>query len=400
MTDHVLSSDFTAVDLRKAAALLSALCIAAVAVIALWRRPRVGHCARCGHDLRGIAGDRCPECGHAVSVGRAALPPHALVARESRVSRLGRFCEPAAVTGLVLGLCLAALAWFAQPVTAWVKTRAAESLSDRDLAARAMKPDGGDAGTALRVRARAIATGTRASDGSLADAAALRSVLDGPMVHPFPITDPLTAFSPELENEMSRRFTTTDDLAAFLADRPQDMLKVARALTLDRGGTGRNPLGIVAEEHFLSTLLLDHATLSALAHEDFAQSVFRFAPRAMVLREGTIVRWLLGPADTVRIHGLSVFSGVFARSARMRCDSGEGRIIEIELVVSEQPVPGGTIPFIELMVPEGVCDEGEFILELELTPASVHGAADGSSSVVIETRVPFGYDSPRIPASR
>jgi hypothetical protein len=93
-----------------------------------------------------------------------------------------------------------------------------------------------------------------------------------------------------------------------------------------------------------------------------------------------------------------VFSGVFARSARMRCDGGEGRTIEIELVVSEQPVPGGTIPFIELMVPEGVCDEGEFILELELTPASVHGAADGSSSLVIETRVPFGYDSPRIPA--
>ena len=397
MADFVLSSDFAPGDLRRVAALLSALCLAAAAVIALWRRRRAGHCARCGHDLRGIAGDRCPECGHAVSVGRAALPPHAFVARDSRVSRLMRLRGPAAVTGLVLGLCLAALAWLAQPVTAWLKTRAAESLSDRDLAARAMKPDGGDAGTALRIRARAIATGTRASDGSLADAAALRSVLDGPMVHPFP-TDPLAAFSPELENEMSRRFTTIDDLPAFLADRPQDMLKVARALTLDRGGTGRNPLGIVAEEHFLSTLLLDHATLSALAHEDFARSVLRFAPRAMVLREGTIVRWQLGPADTVRIHGLSVFSGVFARSARMRCDGGEGRLIELELVVSEQPVPGGVIPFIELMVPEGVCDEGEFILELELTPASVHGAADGSSSLVIETRVPFGYDSPRIPA--
>lgn len=397
MTDHVLSSDFTAVDLRKAAALLSALCLAAVAVIALWRRPRVGHCARCGHDLRGIAGDRCPECGHAVSVGRAALPPHALVARDSRVSRLGRFCGPAAVTGLVLGLCLAALAWFAQPVTAWVKTRAAESLSDRDLAARAMKPDGGDAGTALRVRARAIATGSRASDGSLADAAALRSVLDGLMVHPFP-TDPLAAFSPELENEMSRRFTTIDDLAAFLADRPQDMLKVARALSLDRGGTGRNPLGIVAEEYFLSTLLLDHATLSALAHEDFARSVFRFAPRAMVLREGTIVRWLLGPEDPLWLRGFLVFSDVFVRSARMRCAGGEGRVIELELVVAKQPIPGGIVPFVELMVPDGVCDEGEFILELELTPASVHGAADGSSSLVIETRVPFGYDSPRIPA--
>ena len=397
MTDHVLSSDFTAVDLRKAAALLSALCLAAVAVIALWRRPRVGHCARCGHDLRGIAGDRCPECGHAVSVGRAALPPHALVARDSRVSRLGRFCGPAAVTGLVLGLCLAALAWLAQPVTAWVKTRAAESLSDRDLAARAMKPDGGDAGTALRVRARAIATGSRASDGSLADAAALRSVLDGLMVHPFP-TDPLAAFSPELENEMSRRFTTIDDLAAFLADRPQDMLKVARALTLDRGGTGRNPLGIVAEEYFLSTLLLDHATLSALAHEDFARSVFRFAPRAMVLREGTIVRWLLGPEDPLWLRGFLVFSDVFVRSARMRCAGGEGRVIELELVVAKQPIPGGIVPFVELMVPDGVCDEGEFILELELTPASVHGAADGSSSLVIETRVPFGYDSPRIPA--
>jgi hypothetical protein len=297
----------------------------------------------------------------------------------------------------VLGLCLAALAWLAQPVTAWVKTRAAESLSDRDLAARAMKPDGGDAGTALRVRARAIATGSRASDGSLADAAALRSVLDGLMVHPFP-TDPLAAFSPELENEMSRRFTTIDDLAAFLADRPQDMLKVARALSLDRGGTGRNPLGIVAEEYFLSTLLLDHATLSALAHEDFARSVFRFAPRAMVLREGTIVRWLLGPEDPLWLRGFLVFSDVFVRSARMRCAGGEGRVIELELVVAKQPIPGGIVPFVELMVPDGVCDEGEFILELELTPASVHGAADGSSSLVIETRVPFGYDSPRIPA--
>jgi len=398
MADFVLGSDFVPGDLRRVAALLSALCLAAAAVIALWRRRRAGHCARCGHDLRGIAGDRCPECGHAVSVGRVALAPRAAGARDERASRRVRSRGPAAVTILMLGLCLAAVAWFAQPVTAWLKTRAAESLSDRDLAARAMKPDGGDAGTALRVRARAIATGSRASDGSLADAAALRSVLDGPMVHPLAITGPFTPISPESENEMSRRFTTTADLPAFLADRPQDMLEVARALSLDRGGAGRNPLGIVAEEHFLSTLLLDHATLSALAHEDFARSVLRFAPRAMVLREGTIVRWQLGPADTGRIHGLSVFSGVFVRSARMRCDGGEGRTIEIELVVSEQPVPGGMIPFIELMAPEGVCDEGEFILELELTPASVHGAADGSSSLVIETRVPFGYDSPRIPA--
>ncbi len=390
MAEFFLSGDLSAADLRRVAGALAALSLVAAAAILLWRRARPGHCARCGHDLRGIASGRCPECGSECGHARQVTPSAA-----PRL-RLERFRGRAAATLLAFGLGLAALGWFAAPVTAWIKSRAAESLSDRELGAYAMKPDGGDARAALTDRARAIASGTRAFDGSLADADALRSVLDAPMVNPILITEPITGFSSALEEEFRGRFSAVADMPALL----QDKLSVARELILDKGSDDRDPMGIVTEEQILSTLLQDQAVLSALAEESLAHSVFRFSPRAMVLREGTIVRWLLGPEDPLWIRGFTVFSSVFVRSARMRCAGGEGRVIELELVVAMQPVPGGMIPFIELMVPEGVCDEGEFILELELTPASVHGAADGSSSLVIETIVPFGYDSPRIPASR
>lgn len=394
MAEFFLSSDLSAADLRTVAGVLAALSLVAAASIHLWRRARPGHCARCGHDLRGIESGRCPECGHECGHARQIAPI------SSPRRRLERFRARVAPPLVALGLGLGALWWFAAPVTAWIKSRAAESLSDRELAAYALRPEGGDARAALTNRGRAIATGTRASDGTLADAEALRAVLNTPMVNAIEITDPITGFSSALEAESVGRFSATADIPAFLQDRFPDKLKVARELILERGSDDRDPMGIVTEEQILSMLLQDQAVLSALAEESLAHSVFRFSPRAMVLREGTIVRWLLGPEAVVRIHGFKVFSGVFVRSARMRCAGGEGRVIELELVVAMQPIPGGMIPFVELMVPDGVCDEGEFILELELTPASVHGAADGSSSLVIETIVPFGYDSPRIPASR
>jgi len=398
MAEFFLSSDLPAADLRTVAGVLAALSLVAAASIFLWRRARPGHCARCGHDLRGVASGRCPECGsecgsecaHARQVTPSAAPR----------LRLERFRGRAAATLLAFGLGLAALWWFAAPVTAWIKSRAAESLSDRELAAYALRPEGGDARAALTDRTRAIALGTRASDGTLADVEALRAVLDTPMVNPIEITEPTTGFSSALEAEFLGRFSATADIPAFLQDRFPDKLKVARELILDRGSEDRDPMAIFTEQQVLLTLLRDQAVLSALAEESLAHSVFRFSPRAMVLREGTIVRWLLGPEDPLWLRGFLVFSDVFVRSARMRCAGGEGRVIELELVVAKQPIPGGIVPFVELMVPDGVCDEGEFILELELTPASVHGAADGSSSLVIETIVPFGYDSPRIPASR
>ena len=35
--------------------------------------PEPGHCSQCGYDLRGIASDRCPECGaHVASSDRTA----------------------------------------------------------------------------------------------------------------------------------------------------------------------------------------------------------------------------------------------------------------------------------------------------------------------------------------
>ena len=171
MAEFLLSSLFSSIDTRRIAA---AAGIAAAGILVFWLvrgRLKPGNCAQCRHDLRGIAGDRCPECGLEIAATAAKIAARARTRRR------------AIVVGITLALAAGLVYLFAESVTTWIKWAAAASMTDRELAAQSMRFDGSDARMALKERADAIAAGERTVDGSLSDPAAIRAVINQPMKH-------------------------------------------------------------------------------------------------------------------------------------------------------------------------------------------------------------------------
>lgn len=73
----------------------------------------------------------------------------------------------------------------------------------------------------------------------------------------------------------------------------------------------------------------------------------------------------------------------------MRCAG----VDDVEVDVLLQPNARALLPSLMLLVPEGVCDEGEFVIDFEITRVAIPGATEPPSTFTMQSRVPFGPDS-------
>ena len=119
------------------------------------RWPKTGNCAQRRHDLRGIAGDRCPECGLEILVTAVKIAARARTRRRS------------AVVGIAL----------------------------------------------------ALAAGERTVDGSLSDPAAVKAVVNQPMKHRIAPIAPTGEPDPHVMQELNGRLAALLSIPRVFIDR-------------------------------------------------------------------------------------------------------------------------------------------------------------------------------------
>lgn len=375
MAEHFLSNLFSSADTRWAATVIGVAAALIVAFQFVRRRPKPGKCAECQHDLRGIAGDRCPECGLGVA------------ATTARIAARARARRGWIVAGVALALVAGLGHLFAASVTAWMKVAAAESLSDRELAALSMRFDGSDARTALRERGDAIAAGERTVDGSLSDPAAVKAVVNQPMKHRIVPIAPTAEPDPHVMQELNGRLAALLSIPRVFIDRAY----IARELILNDGRA--SGAQTIEEEQLLGSLLSDPLVSSTVADAEVASALLGWAAKALVRRDGTATDWVLAVERTSSLVGIRALADVKVISAKMRC-AGVG---DVEVDVLMQPNARALVPSLMLFVPEGVCDEGEFVVDFEITRVAIPGATEPPSTFTMQSRVPFGPGSRRQP---
>jgi hypothetical protein len=371
MAEHFLSNLFSSADTRWAATVIGVAAALIVAFQFVRRRPKPGKCAECQHDLRGIAGDRCPECGLGVA------------ATTARIAARARARRGWIVAGVALALAAGLVYLFTESVTTWIKWAAAASMTDRELAAQSMRFDGSDARMALKDRGDAIAAGERTVDGSLSDPAAIRAVINQPMKHRIAPIAPTGKPDPHTMQELDGRLAALLSIPRVFINRAY----IARELLLNDG----RPSGeqTIEEEQLLRSLLSDPQVIAVVADAEVVNALLGWAARPLVRRDGTATDWVLTVERTSSLVGLRALGDIRVISAKMRCAG----VDDVEVDVLMQPHPRALLPSLMLLVPEGVCDEGEFVIDFEITRVAVPGATDPPSTFTMQSRVPFGPDS-------
>lgn len=110
-------------------------------------------------------------------------------------------------------------------------------------------------------------------------------------------------------------------------------------------------------------------------------------------RDGTATDWVLAVERNSSLVGIRALADVKVISAKMRCAG----VDDVEIDVVMQPNARALVPSLMLFVPEGVCDEGEFVVDFEITRVAIPGATEPPSTFTMQSRVPFGADSRRQP---
>jgi hypothetical protein len=136
---------------------------------------KTGNCGQRRHDLRGIAGDRCPECGLEISVTAVKIAARARTRRRS------------AVVGIAL----------------------------------------------------ALAAGERAVDGSLSDRAAVKAVVNQPMKHRIAPIAPTGVPDPHVMQELNGRFAALLSIPRVVIDRAYIARERASRLGREGAGAPR-----------------------------------------------------------------------------------------------------------------------------------------------------------------
>jgi hypothetical protein len=381
MSEWILSTNLSAADLRAIMLALASLSLLVAGVFGVTRyRPlvRTGHCLRCGYRLQGLASGCCPECGLLVAT------------MEARAASFARLRRRVATNGLVGGLVFSAAAALTAPVVSCAKSIAAAYMTDRQLFALAMKPTGADARTALEARGEAIAAGERKPDGSLPGVSEVTAEMRAS-------SSSLTTLNPTSAQDLERFGKMLEDRESAIQSVPKvfgDRVRIARELILNGGRAYRGAVPTYEKEQILNALISDPAVSVAVADEEVVQALLRSTAKAIARKDGTIVEWMIESDETTSLVGYRVIPAMVVCSARMRC----GGVGDIPVDVAVQPDSRAFYAISQLIVPESVCDEGEFILDFELTRVAIPGSSDPPSTFMAEVRVPFGPDSPRAPA--